>query len=194
MNSTLARRLSVPLACLAAALALAACGDDNGNETTAAATTGGSGTAPSASGNATVDVADSDLGQILVDADGRTLYLFEKDDKGDHSSCSGDCAKAWPPLTTEGSAEAGDGVDGAELTRFKREDGTLQVAYHDHPLSYFSGDSAPGDTTGQGSDAFGAEWYALDASGEAVEDEGSGSGEGESDDDSSSSGGGYSSY
>ena len=155
---------------LAAALSLAACGDDEQTSSTAPASASSSGS-PSGGGAATVDLADNEaLGtQLLVDSEGNTLYLFEKDDEGDESYCSGACAKAWPPLTVDGDATAGDGLEG-ELTTFTREDGSTQVSYAEHPLYLYAGDKAPGDANGNGVDQFGAEWYALDSSGAAIED------------------------
>lgn len=171
MPRTKARLIFIVITCLAAAVALTACGSDESDNnadpvtTSTPASGGGSG--------ATVGLADNaDLGQIVVDADGRTLYLFEKDDEGDESYCDGECAKAWPPLTTKGKPQAGSGLDSSQLTSFARDDGTTQVAYAGHPLYYYAGDQNPGDTTGNDLDQFGAEWYALTASGEAAEDSG----------------------
>jgi predicted lipoprotein with Yx(FWY)xxD motif len=171
----------IAFACLVGSLGLAACGSSNDTTSTASA--------PPASGSAAVvDLNDnSDLGQILVDGSGRTLYLFEKDDEGDESYCDADCANEWPPFTSKGDPQAGDGVDASKLTTFQRDDGTTQVAYDDHPLYYFEGDQSAGDVNGNGLDEFGAEWYALDASGQTVEGD-----EGGESDESSSSDSGYS--
>src|SRR3954469_4694699 len=124
-------------------------------------------------GGGTVAVKDTSLGKILVDSSGRTVYLFEKD-KGSTSECSGACAGAWPPLTVSGTPKAGDGISAKLLGTTKRADGTMEVTYAGHPLYRFSGDQSAGDTNGEGSKAFGAEWYALDAKGAKVEDESSG--------------------
>jgi predicted lipoprotein with Yx(FWY)xxD motif len=120
------------------------------------------------SGKASVALASSKLGKILVDAKGRTLYLFEAD-KGSTSMCNGACASAWPRLTTGGKPLAGAGVSARKLGATKRSDGTTEVTYNGHPLYTFAGDSAPGQTAGQGSDAFGAEWYVLSAAGNKIE-------------------------
>ena len=156
-------------------LAVAGCGS-SGGDSGAAASGGngyGSGTAPAgststASGAASVAVANSDLGKILVDGKGRTLYLFEAD-KGSSSRCDGDCATAWPPLTTKGAPAAKSGVSAAKLGTTERSDGTTEVTYNGHPLYLFAGDAAPGQASGQGSDAFGAEWYVLSAAGQGIE-------------------------
>ena len=114
---------------------------------------------PTSEPSATVRVRDHpDLGEILVGPDGRTLYMFDRDTRGSGaSSCSGDCASAWPPLTVEGEPTAGAGVT-AELTAFERDDGTTQVAAGGWPLYYFADDEAPGDANGQGA---GDVWWVL---------------------------------
>jgi predicted lipoprotein with Yx(FWY)xxD motif len=114
------------------------------------------------------------LGTVLAGPDGRTVYLFEKD-QGPQSSCAGACAQAWPPLTTSGSPpRAGAGVDQGQLSTVKRPDGTMQVIYHGHPLYYYQGDQQPGQTTGQGNTGFGAGWYVLSPSGDKIENGGNG--------------------
>ena len=148
----------------ALALAVAGCGGGSGGAY------GGSSGAPVAAGSgpASVALAQSDLGKILADGQGRTLYLFEAD-KGTASTCDGACASAWPPLTTDGSPIAGAGVTGSKLGTTTRSDGTTEVTYNGHPLYTFAGDSAPGQTGGQGSVDFGAEWHALSAAGTPIE-------------------------
>ena len=191
-------RLAAVLALAGAvALILAACGSSDSSSTTAAdsSPTSTTSAATSGGGAATVDLADNaDLGtSILVDSEGNTLYLFEKDDSADESYCSGACAKAWPPLTSTGQASAGDGLDASQLTTFDRDDGTTQVAYAGHPLYLYAGDTAPGDANGNGSDQFGAEWYAMDSSGATVEgDESSSESSSSGDTSSSDSSGDYS--
>jgi predicted lipoprotein with Yx(FWY)xxD motif len=166
------RTLLIPVLAALAALALAACGGDDSTSTTSSVASGSASSGSSSGGAGTVDLADnSALGtEILVDSEGRTLYLFEKDDSADESYCSGACAKAWPPLTVDGDAAAGSGLDSSQLTTFDREDGAIQVAFAGHPLYLYTGDKAPGDASGNGVDAFGAEWYAIDSSGATVEE------------------------
>ena len=125
---------------------------------------GGGGTGTAAT---TVAVENSKLGQILVDGSGRTLYLFEAD-RGMDSTCSGGCAQAWPPLTTSAAPQAGSGVSAALLGTTTRQDRTMQVTYHGHPLYYFAGDGKPGDLTGQALNQFGAKWYVLAPTGNKV--------------------------
>ena len=120
------------------------------------------------SGPAVVGVGQTSLGPILVDGNGRTLYLFEKD-TSTTSTCAGDCATFWPPLITVGKPVAEDGALASELGTIKRVDGKAEVSYHGHPLYYYVGDKKAGDTTGQGLDLFGAEWTALSAAGTGID-------------------------
>jgi len=122
----------------------------------------------SASAGAKVAVASSGLGRILVDGRGRTLYLFEKDRRG-KSACAGKCAAFWPPLITSGKPRATAGAKTSLLGTTKRADGRLQVTYNHHPLYTFVKDTRKGQTSGEGLDAFGAEWYAVSAAGTKVE-------------------------
>lgn len=103
------------------------------------------------SSTGTVQVRSHDeFGDILVDADGMTLYRFDADTQGSgESACTGDCLDAWPPLTADGEPTAGSGVSTA-LSTFDRGDGTTQVAAGGWPLYYFASDSSPGEVQGQG--------------------------------------------
>ena len=116
----------------------------------------------------TVATAGSHLGRILVDGQGRTLYLFEKDAEG-RSSCTGACAAYWPPLLTHGKPAAHGSVKQSLLGVTHRGDGTSQVTYAGHPLYRFVQDTKPGQANGQGLDVYGAEWYVLSPAGTKVE-------------------------
>jgi predicted lipoprotein with Yx(FWY)xxD motif len=161
------------LALTAAVLAIvvAGCGGDDSSSTGGvyggkggAATTEPAATAPS-EGSATVTVAMvPELGKVIVDSDGFTLYDFHKD-KGTTSSCYGGCASVWPPLTTGSAPKAGGGVSASKLGMTKRKDGTTQVTFAGHPLYTYVEDSKPGEANGNDVDLFGAEWYALTPSG-----------------------------
>lgn len=108
----------------------------------------------------------SEVGQILVDEEGMTLYYFQKDQKGSgKSKCEGACAEAWPPLLTEGKPEAMKGVKAAMLGTIKRKDGTTQVTYAGWPLYTFVEDKKPGEDNGTDSKGFGASWYPLHSNG-----------------------------
>jgi len=169
---------------LAVAVAASACGGTStsgagGGGTSASGSNASSGggygygsPAKAPSGTDTVKAAKSDLGTILVDGEGKTLYLFEAD-KGGTSSCSGGCAAVWPPVTTSGSATAGAGAQENLLGTTMRSDGTKEVTYAGHPLYWFSGDAGAGDTNGEGLTDFGGAWYAVSPAGSAVEESGS---------------------
>lgn len=143
-------------------LLLAACsGGDGANDEGSNGPTAGTITEPAQ--DATVVVQDSDLGQIVVDAEGRTLYVLFADKNG-KSTCYDDCEATWPPLTVDGEP-SGDGVDAELLGTTERDDGTSQVTLNDQPLYYFASDEAPGDMNGQG---IGDVWYVVSADGEAI--------------------------
>jgi predicted lipoprotein with Yx(FWY)xxD motif len=133
----------------------------------AGASSGSASAAKKSSGAATVTVRKTKLGSIIVDGSGRTMYLFEKD-KGGKSACNGACATAWPPLMTSGKPKATGGAEAKLLGTTKRSNGT-QVTYAGHPIYAFQGDSKPGQTNGQGSKAFGAEWYVLAPNGKKID-------------------------
>lgn len=183
------------LLAVAAALAIAGCGGGSssgggyggGGESSASETAGGSGgaysskgggayaapseetTASSASGGASQVSTGmaKEVGEVLVDANGMTLYYFEKDQKGSgQSQCSGACAEAWPPLLTEGEPKAMSGAQSSMLGTIERSDGTTQVTYAGWPLYTFVEDKAPGEDNGTDSKAFGASWYPLHPNGE----------------------------
>ncbi|HZB01183.1 MAG TPA: hypothetical protein VE800_03645 [Actinomycetota bacterium] len=151
----------VRLAAIASVLALtgAACSEDAGT---------GDGTEPEpteAPAEATVMVEDSDLGEIVVDAEGRTLYVFLADETSE-STCYDECEDAWPPLTVDGEPVAGEGVDGA-LATSERTDGSTQVTLEGHPLYYFASDETADDINGQG---VGDVWYVVSPSGDAIQE------------------------
>jgi predicted lipoprotein with Yx(FWY)xxD motif len=123
--------------------------------------------ATSATGGATVKIAKSKLGSILVDSRGITLYDFPPDKMG-QSTCYGACAALWPPLVTKGKPHAGLGVKAALLGTTKRKDGKVEVTYNGHPLYYFVSDRKPGQTTGEGVNQFGAPWWVLSAAGKEI--------------------------
>jgi predicted lipoprotein with Yx(FWY)xxD motif len=152
------------------ALALAACGGSAAATASPApskTTITASKTATAPTKTATVRVANSRLGQILVDSSGRTLYLF-KADVGTKSKCFGACATAWPPLRTGHKPAVRSGARAALVGTTKRSDGARQVTYNGHPLYLFINDHKPGDVTGQGVTAFGAAWFAVSPAGKQI--------------------------
>jgi predicted lipoprotein with Yx(FWY)xxD motif len=115
----------------------------------------------------TVSLSKTKLGQILVSSNGHTLYMFAKDKNG-KSSCSGSCARFWPPYLQHGKATAGSGVKASLLGTTSRSNGSMQVTYNKHPLYAFALDKKAGQTNGEGNVAFGGKWYAVSAKGTAV--------------------------
>jgi predicted lipoprotein with Yx(FWY)xxD motif len=148
---------------LAALVALAGCGGGSGANTATASprtpvSTGG--------GMATIAMArNPQLGPILTDSQGNTVYAFAKDSNG-MSNCSGSCASIWPPVTTSGKPTAGSGVLASKLGTTKRSDGSTQVTFAGRPLYTYTGDSSPGDVAGNGLDDFGGLWYAVKPNGQ----------------------------
>ena len=144
-----------------AALLLSACGSDDGQN----AASPGSSSQEKSSGP-TLELASSELGKVLVDQGGMTLYMFVPDQEQDGTpTCYDDCAEAWPAL--EGEASAGEGIDESQLGTVEREDGTQQVTYNSLPLYHFSGDQSAGDVNGQG---LGDAWWVVGATGAPIED------------------------
>jgi predicted lipoprotein with Yx(FWY)xxD motif len=165
------------IAVLAVGLATACGGSSSSTNTSSSAPASSSGggaygkpasTPAASSGAASIKTGSGKPGTFLVDSQGRALYLWQAD-TGMQSTCSGACAQAWPPLTTTGKPQAGSGGKASRLGTTKRSDGTLEVTNAGHPLYYFAGDSGAGQTNGQGSDGFGAEWYVVSPLGKAVE-------------------------
>jgi predicted lipoprotein with Yx(FWY)xxD motif len=135
-----------------ALLVLAACGSSSKTSTSAttaasSATTGASSTTTIAAGGVTVKTAGSSFGTILVDAQGFTLYHFDKD-SGTTVACVSSCAQTWPPLMAPSGGAVGAGVTG--LGTVARPDGTEQVTYNGKTLYRYSRDTAPGQTNGNG--------------------------------------------
>ena len=157
---------------LALTMLLAACGDDgNGDGAAGAGDSATTEESPPAEESpaaeaATVQLAESDLGSILVDAEGMTLYLFESDTDGS-STCYDDCAASWPALVGD-APTGGEGIDASLLGTTERDDGDVQVTYAGQPLYTFASDQAPGDVEGQG---VGDVWFVVDAAGDAVVEE-----------------------
>jgi predicted lipoprotein with Yx(FWY)xxD motif len=134
----------------AAAMVLAACS----NNTTSTPPAGGGSSSGAAGGTSTVQVASSpQYGSILVDSQGKTLYLFEQD-QGKTSACTGPCIALWPALTATGAPTAGAGLNASLLGTATQADGSSQVTYNGHLLYLFSGDANAGDVTGEGVEGF----------------------------------------
>ena len=146
------------------ALVVAGCGSSGGQATAASSSKN---TSSSGSSGSTIGVSNnSKLGNVLVDSQGRTVYLFKKDTSS-MSTCSGACATQWPPVISKGKPSAGTGVTASMLGTTTRSDGSNQVTYNGHPLYTYIGDQSAGDTSGQGLNFFGGEWYVVTPAGNA---------------------------
>jgi predicted lipoprotein with Yx(FWY)xxD motif len=115
-------------------------------------------------GVADLSVRGTRLGRILVGANQHTLYLFRDDSHG-RSSCTGGCARVWPPVIVEGTPRIGPGLSSAKAGTTVRSDGSRQLVYNGHPLYELSADSRPGQTQGQG---FLGTWFVVSPSGRQV--------------------------
>jgi predicted lipoprotein with Yx(FWY)xxD motif len=115
--------------------------------------------------DALLTTADSDLGEIVVDGEGMTVYVFDNDTQGgDASTCEGECAANWPAVTTDSDEPVVEGLT-AEVGTITGVDGATQVTLDGWPLYYFAGDSAAGDTNGQGVNGV---WWVVTPEGEKI--------------------------
>jgi predicted lipoprotein with Yx(FWY)xxD motif len=148
-------RSRLPAAALVGVLAalVASCGGDSGSGFQSG--TGGASASE-------ITVGSTAMGTVLVDGQGRTLYVFTKDTQGKPSVCMGDCLKAWTPMR---EAEAGKGVDASKVDTVSGSDGSPQATYDGWPLYYFSEDTSVGDVTGQAVDGA---WFVLEADGTII--------------------------
>jgi predicted lipoprotein with Yx(FWY)xxD motif len=180
----LMRRYAASIATALVALALlAGCGSSKSDSSASTSTTKASGSgyggsqtqatttsSDSGAGAAKLTATSGEHGTYLADANGKVVYLWEKDTTT-KSECDGACAQAWPPVTTSGAPQAGSGANASMLGTTKRADGTTQVTYNGHPLYYYAGDTNAGDTNGQGSHGFGAGWYVITPKGKKIDDD-----------------------
>jgi predicted lipoprotein with Yx(FWY)xxD motif len=159
------RKLLIAGTALAAVAALlGACGGDDKKETKSGgttATTRAAGGTATTTGAATVKTAQTGIGTVLVDAQGKTLYLYAND-QGTTSAVPPNILAAWPPLVASGAPVAGDGVDASKLKTAQQPDGQTWVTYDGHLLYTFSGDASAGQTNGH---KLGNVWYAVTPSG-----------------------------
>jgi predicted lipoprotein with Yx(FWY)xxD motif len=114
-----------------------------------------------------LELTDSDYGRILASGHRRALYLFTAD-HGKRSSCSGDCATAWPPYIVKRKPVAAAGVSAGLIGTTRRGDGRLQATYAGHPVYFYEGDSQPGQVLCQAVNEFGGYWYVLRSNGRPV--------------------------
>ncbi|MGW6460928.1 SCO0930 family lipoprotein [Streptomyces sp. NPDC055078] len=174
------RNASLAVTAAAVLVLTTACGQDKGDENTTGQKVGaassaqpgsggyddygssgsnaaqGQGTAAKPAGQ--LAVWDSrELGKVVTDSAGFTLYRFDKDTASPpKSNCDGDCAKAWP-VVAAGGATAAPGVDAALIGEVTRTDGSKQLTIGGWPMYRFAKDTKAGDAKGQG---VGGTWFA----------------------------------
>jgi len=120
----------------------------------------------STSKSSSLSLRTTKVGNVLVAANGRTLYLFTAD-KAKKSACYGQCASYWPPLIAQ-KPTAGTGLKASLVGTTRRRDGRLQVTYGGHPLYFFAQDKKAGDVKGQAFVHFGGAWWVVSAAGKKV--------------------------
>lgn len=116
---------------------------------------------------ATLTVKASPFGRVLFDGRGYVLYAFTRDAHG-KSSCTGACARAWPPYIVRSRLRAGAGVAPQRLGTTRRAGGSVQVTYAGRPLYYYVGDRRPGQILCQNVTEFGGVWRVVRATGRLV--------------------------
>ena len=162
--------MRITLAGIAAAALLAVAGCGSSDSSANGATTSAPADPPTATPAANapkLKLVDSDYGTILSNGRGRALYLFTAD-HGKGSTCSGDCATAWPPYIVKSKPVAGRGVNAGKIGTTRRSDGRLQATYAGHPVYFYVSDNEPGEVLCQAVSEFGGYWYVIRASGQAV--------------------------
>jgi predicted lipoprotein with Yx(FWY)xxD motif len=147
-------------------IGLTACGSDAATKAPvpAPAAAEPSATQPQAVAASFVTISDSSLGKIMTDANGMTLYGFTSDVDGT-STCDGGCASAWPPVIVDASFDVSTLPAEGGFSIVDRADGTKQLKAGKWPLYTFGGDTAAGDTNGQGS---GSSWFVVTPDGSLI--------------------------
>ncbi|MCG6498330.1 hypothetical protein [Kitasatospora sp. A2-31] len=184
------RRLLAAAGLAAVLLAATACGPGEENSTAAATTAataatpaapgtsapGAAGDAGTAGGGRLVAANSPTLGAIVTDGSGRTLYRFDKDtSKPSASTCVDACAAKWPPVPAQEKVDV-TGVESALVGTVTRPDGSKQLTLNGWPLYRFAGDTAPGQTNGQG---VGGTWFASTPEGKKAQAAAGGAGTGQ---------------
>jgi predicted lipoprotein with Yx(FWY)xxD motif len=135
-------RISALLALLAVSATLVACG---------------SGSSSGAKSTVVASAKKSQVGSVLVDAHGRTLYRFTAEAQG-LPVCTGACVATWPPAL----ASTASGLPEHVATVKRPDGGRLQLTYDGHPLYRYAGDQSKADAKGEG---VGGQWYVVKAGG-----------------------------
>ncbi|MGZ8766129.1 MAG: COG4315 family predicted lipoprotein [Acidimicrobiia bacterium] len=157
-----AARLATPAFVIGAAVILAACGSSD-SSTKASASTTSTSAADSTSTAVVETVADPQLGTILVDTDGKTLYTLTNG--GQAVACTGACLAAWPPLLLPPGTTEATGSSGVTDLGTTPAGSDEQVTHAGLPLYRFAADTAAGDANGEGIASFGGTWHVVKVSG-----------------------------
>jgi len=112
-------------------------------------------------GPVTIEVADTEVGEVLTDGEGEALYVYLLDDEA-AIACTDTCRATWSPVLIDGKLSVAGGIDRAIFVRRELEDGTVQLAVGGQPLYRFAGDTEPGAVNGQGAEKL---WYLLNPDG-----------------------------
>ena len=179
------RRLAAAAGVLAAGLLLAACGggSDYGSSGSAGSSSRATPAAQGAGGGPAVRTGHTEYGDVLVDSNGMTLYVFDADSPG-KSNCTGSCLQYWPVAKASGTVSHSSDVT-ADLSTITRKDGTTQLTVDGWPAYTYAADSGPGKATGQGTNLSGGLWWVVSPSGSKIT---------ATDDDDNGGGGGYGGY
>jgi predicted lipoprotein with Yx(FWY)xxD motif len=160
-----ARWWAVPV--LAGALTLlAACGSTTTTTTppsSPTSTPASAGSPASSSGAVTIKTASTSVGTVLTNASGHTLYWFAID-TSTKSNCNGSCANYWTPVLGSSASVSGTTLSG-HFGTITRSNGQKQLTYDGHPLYTYVGDTAAGQTSGNGKNLSGGLWWAITPSG-----------------------------
>ena len=162
-------RLRLLAAAAVAVLGLVAAGCGGGSSASSAPKSGVAGEEHSASSAAVTTRRISGLGVVLVNAKGRTLYVFMKDQRS-RVTCTGACASFWPPLKWKGAGKpkAGGSAKTSLLSTVANPGGGRVVTYSKWPLYTYAGDSAAGQAKGEALNLNGGKWYVISAAGTLI--------------------------
>jgi predicted lipoprotein with Yx(FWY)xxD motif len=164
------RKRLLPLAPVAIALIAAGCGSSGKATTTSTSSSSTPASTAPSSGSVTISSRDvSGVGNVLVDAQGKTLYIFKPDD-AKKVTCTGGCASVWPPVTLASGAKpaASGAVKGSLLSSDPNPAGGKVVTYNGWPLYAYVADTGPGSAKGQGVNLNGGLWYTISPTGQPV--------------------------
>lgn len=110
-----------------------------------------------------ITTGDSEFGTMLFNDKGQAIYIWELEEST-KAECYGDCAKAWPPVLTDGAPQATGSVNSDLLGTTERSDGSTQVTYNGHPLYYYAHER-PGEVECHNISTHGGLWWVIHPSG-----------------------------